>query len=210
MGGSRQLHPFELHRPAISAPINFTPRSPYEHSFTTADTLPDTKSPQAYLVHAPYNASGKLGQYTGADSYVLPEIRSTSPIGNIHEFETAGFIPDDSDTYSMSTTTDGESTLAPSSTCFDHSPGSRAGSPKLVFDFDALPLKTLDSTTGPRALQAARGHGVKAVVCGVFGPLTSIRSPVVSRAQWEVVIRSSMIAVVLAVIVTGIFVAIPI
>ncbi|KAG8680557.1 hypothetical protein FRC09_018148, partial [Ceratobasidium sp. 395] len=201
MGGCRQMHPFELHRPPISAPLPYTPHSPYQHSFTTADTLPTIKSPlpcvypptpstasfdpPGIVIHGPYNDTS--GNSTSRDTrqvepYALPEIRPSSPICDVFDFETAGFVPSqDLDTSSMHTRTDVESTALPIPTpdlsvVNPHS--RRSSTPKLVFDFDSLPAKVLNPTSGSRTLQAARGPGIKGMIVAVFSPLTRIKSPV--------------------------------
>ncbi|KAG8781808.1 hypothetical protein FRC12_021497 [Ceratobasidium sp. 428] len=234
LGGSRQMHPFELHRPPISAPLPYSPHSPYQHSFTTADTLPTIKSPlpcvyppnpstasfdpPGIVIHGPYTDT--TGSSTPRDTrhvepYALPEIRPSSPICDVFEFETAGFIPSqDLDTPSMHTRTDVESTVLSTLTSPDLSAASphsrRSSTPKLGFDFDSLPAKVLDPTSGPRTLRAARGRGIKGMAVAVFSPLTRIESPVVSRAQWEVVVRSAVVAMFVTLIITGISVASPV
>ncbi|KAF8749405.1 hypothetical protein RHS01_10063 [Rhizoctonia solani] len=202
MGGSRQLHPFELVRPAISAPVPREPQSPYQASFTTIDTSHDVKGqplgssfvqyPNA--VHSPQQARAHVDLSSRPDVYVLPRIRPGTPImESAFEFETAGFIPsqDDDDTATMS----------------DHASTYRH---QVQFDFDALPSKTLNSTSGPPTLEAARGNGIKRMLTKVAGPVTRVSSPVISRAQWEVVIRSMVVAALFALIVSGILVAVPI
>lgn len=228
MGGSRQLYPFELARPPISAPITRTANSPYQCSFTTAETLHDVKSPQPCLyppspstatlsppgliVHGPYAADGRAAESGQADAYILPPVRPVSPLAADFEFETAGFIPaHDPDTASIYTSTDAESTLAPLSTIHGSEPGTArsSGSTKVFFDFDSLPAKTLDANSGPPTLRAAQGPGAKGLLGAVFGPLTQIRSPVVSRAQWEVVVRSMAVSALVALIVVAVLVAVP-
>ncbi|KAF8671869.1 hypothetical protein RHS04_08046 [Rhizoctonia solani] len=221
MGGSRQLHPFELVRPAISAPVPREPQSPYQASFTTIDTSHDVKGqplgssfvqyPNA--VHSPQQARAHVDLSSRPDVYVLPRIRPGTPImESAFEFETAGFIPsqDDDDTATMSdhASTYVESTIAPSASA--QTAGARSSVTKFNFDFDALPSKTLNSTSGPPTLEAARGNGIKRMLTKVAGPVTRVSSPVISRAQWEVVIRSMVVAALFALIVSGILVAVPI
>ncbi|KAH7313225.1 hypothetical protein B0J17DRAFT_724541 [Rhizoctonia solani] len=224
MGGSRQLHPFELIRPSISEPIPQGPQSPSQASFTTLDTVDDAKvqpissgatsfvqyptrthNPQSARALAPVNLDSR------SDIYVLPRIRPATPImGTDFRFETAGFIPSQED--DIATISDAstyvESTMAPSTSA--PSGGGRSSATQFTFDFDTLPNKTLNSTSGPLTLGAAHGKGVKGLFTKIFGPVTSVRSPVISRAQWEVVIRSMAVAALVALIVSGVFVAVPI
>ncbi|QRV99689.1 transmembrane protein [Ceratobasidium sp. AG-Ba] len=231
MGGSRQLYPFELHRPPISAPMSSVTDSLYEPSFVTTEASAEVKLPAPSL-YSPTpstasfeppglvahgftdeNADSTLKGQSASQSYVLPEIKMTNLACDIFEFETAGFIPArDLDTTSLCTQTDLESAIAASSTTASSTLSTtspRNSSPKLIFDFDSLPAKTLDSKTGPSALRAARGHGIKGILSAVFAPLTHIESPVVSRAQWEVLMRSSVLAFFIALIITSILVAVP-
>jgi hypothetical protein len=43
-----------------------------------------------------------------------------------------------------------------------------------------------------------------------FGPLTKVLSPVVSRAQWEIVVRSAFVALFVALIIVGSLLAVPV
>jgi hypothetical protein len=42
-----------------------------------------------------------------------------------------------------------------------------------------------------------------------FGPLTRILNPIVSRAQWEIVVRSASVAMLLSLTIVGSLLAIP-
>ncbi|CAE6498149.1 unnamed protein product [Rhizoctonia solani] len=225
MGGSRQLHPFELVRPTISEPIRREPQSSYRASLTTLDTTHDSKIPPTYssaasfvqypsAAHTPHRARSHdaVDLSSRPDIYVLPRIRPTTPIMDPEfEFETSGFIPsqeDDAMTVSDQASTYIESIAAPSTTV--QSAGARSSATKFTFDFDTLPAKTLNATSGPPTLEAAHGKGMKGLLTKVFGPVTRIRSPVISRAQWEVVIRSMAVAAMVALIISSVFVAVPI
>ncbi|CAE6445952.1 unnamed protein product [Rhizoctonia solani] len=223
MGGSRQLHPFELIRPAISTPVQHESRSIYQASLVTLDSTHDAKVPPisssaSSFVQYPSATHALQGMQppdhfsAPPNVYVLPQIRPSTPIMQSRfDFETAAFIPcqedgcttmsDQASTYGESTSAD--STSAPSAT-------TRSSATKLAFDFDALPAKTLTSTTGPPILRAAGGKGIKRLITKAFGPITRVRSPVISRAQWEVAIRSMVVAAMVALIVSGVLVAAPI
>jgi hypothetical protein len=43
-----------------------------------------------------------------------------------------------------------------------------------------------------------------------FGPLTKVLSPVISRAQWEIVVRSAFVALFLSLIIVGSLLAVPV
>lgn len=43
-----------------------------------------------------------------------------------------------------------------------------------------------------------------------FGPVTKVLSPVISRAQWEIVVRSAAVAAVLSVVIVGALLAVPV
>lgn len=223
MGGSRQLYPFELTRPPISAPL---PHSPYESSFAISETPYDLKSPRlcvhppststttlsplGLVVHGPYDE--RYAEKISGETYTLPPIRPVSPLGEVFEFETAGFIPAyDHDAASTFSGTDAEYTLAFSTMNGSERSASRfSGGTKFFFDFDSLPTKTLNPTSGPPTLRAAQVTGAAGLLGAVFGQLTQIRSPVVSRAQWEVVVRSMAISALVALIVVAVLVAAPI
>ncbi|CAE6469997.1 unnamed protein product [Rhizoctonia solani] len=223
MGGSRQLHPFELIRPDISAPVRHESQSPYQASLVTLDSTHDAKVPPmsssaSSFVQYPsatdaLQATRPPGNFSAPPNvYVLPQIRPSTPIMQLRfEFETAAFIPsqeDDCAATSDQASTYGESTIADSTSA--PSAATRSSTTKLVFDFDALPTKTLTSTTGPPVLRAAGGKGIKRLITRTFGPVTRVRNPVISRAQWEVAIRSMVVAATFALTVSGVLVAAPI
>ena len=80
------------------------------------------------------------------------------------------------------------------------------------FDFDALPLppgmtlppweETLRSGQPPQA-QAGRQRGVGAAERRIFAPLTNVLSPLVTRTQWIIIVRSALIGLLLACAVGG-------
>jgi len=51
-------------------------------------------------------------------------------------------------------------------------------------------------------------HRVRGVPA--FGPLTRVLSPVVSRAQWEIVVRSAIVGMLMSLIIVGSFLGIPV
>ena len=113
---------------------------------------------------------------------------------------------------SMYSSADVESTLAPLSIVegSETSASKFSGATKFFFDFDSLPAKTLDATSGPSTLRSVRCSGATGLLGAVFGPLTEIRSPVVSRAQWEVVVRSTVISALVSLVLVAVLIAIPV
>jgi len=78
------------------------------------------------------------------------------------------------------------------------------------FDFDALPTSSPTSGQGhweTRSGEAKKGPDAKGIP--TFGPLTRVLSPIVTRAQWEIVVRSAMMAIVVALVLGAICLAVP-
>lgn len=235
LGGSRQLYPFELVRPPISAPIYQQPA--YAASFSSVKVSGDVKSPQqsakpslrsmssitqlsGVVVHGPYKHDGKTPanlESSTPEEYALPQIPAITPLTQEFGFETAGFIPSRDSCEELTIgghSTYPDSSVGASSTRYEanlesgHHRG-LSSTAKLAFDFDTLPIKKLDSNSGPPALEATYGGGAKGYFVKVFAPMTEVRSPVISRAQWEVVIRSGALAGFLTFIITAVLVAVP-
>jgi len=78
-----------------------------------------------------------------------------------------------------------------------------SGPPATMFDFDALPSPL--SQLGPEALAGK----AKREKTPMFGPLTKVLSPEITRAQWEIVIRSAILGVFVAIILGAICIAVP-
>jgi hypothetical protein len=115
-------------------------------------------------------------------------------------FETAPFIPTWDEKYKDNSATS-FITMADSVTLADsvQSPRSDTAS-TFSFDFDSLPGKHV-----PSKVAAQRSK-----VREIFSPLTKVHSPVVSRAQWHIVVRSASWAMLFALVVTGAALAIPV
>lgn len=258
-GGGRQLRPFELARPSISAPLqvqnperrisikleaNANPYAASAHSLAESDMkdhdgymiegkdsipMSPTKPTATLSPRSPHrptpltlipHKSDSLGYREPAspqkvyvydastDAFNPREIGGpyssdleaghypSSPTSTI--FETAGFIPawdpQNKDGASFITMAD-SATLAESV----QSPRSDTAS-TFSFDFDALPSKhTLTKVKAKRSKMRE-----------IFSPLTRVHSPVVSRAQWHIVVRSASWAMLFALAVTGACLAIPV
>ncbi|KAG8732550.1 hypothetical protein FRC11_012652 [Ceratobasidium sp. 423] len=255
-GGGRQLRPFELARPSISAPLQVhngerrisvkleaNPYAASAHSLAESETKDDytiegkdailmspTKPVPATLSRdsrrpAPLNLSAlkkedsmnreptspqKVYVYdastqafnereVGGGLYMdLESGYPSSPTSTL--FETAPFIPI-WDGYNKESSGASFITMADTATLADTvmSPGADTAS-TFSFDFDALPSKH-----GQTRVQAKRSK-----MREIFSPLTKIHSPVVSRAQWHIVMRSASWAMLFALVVTGAALAIPV
>jgi hypothetical protein len=77
------------------------------------------------------------------------------------------------------------------------------------FDFDSLPTGSPETANAWDA--QPRSHNEKTELGGIptFGPLTRVLSPIVTRAQWEVVVRSALMAIVVALILGAVCLAVP-
>ena len=100
----------------------------------------------------------------------------------------------------------------------EYKPEADADAAPYRFDFDALPLPAgMTLPPWPQTLRAphppsiaARRVGMMGMGMGrglaerrLFAPLTKVLSPLVSRAQWVIIVRSALIALVLACTVGG-------
>ncbi|KAJ1306251.1 hypothetical protein OPQ81_010955 [Rhizoctonia solani] len=256
-GGGRQLRPFELARPSISAPLQVhngerrisvkleaNPYAASAHSLAESEAKDDyavegkesipmspakppaaTLSPRDSHRPAPLNlvalkkddsltrepaSPQKVYVYdANTEGFNAREIGGTygmdleggypsSPTSTL--FETAPFIPIwdgyNKDGYAASFIT-----AADSATLADtiQSPHPDTAS-TFSFDFDSLPSKH-----APARVQAKRSK-----MREIFSPLTRIHSPVISRAQWHIVMRSASWAMLFALVVTGAALAIPV
>ncbi|KAB5588535.1 hypothetical protein CTheo_8027 [Ceratobasidium theobromae] len=257
-GGGRQLRPFELARPCISAPlqvhnperrisIKLETNNPYaasSHSLAESEhkddyvvegkdsipmsptkPIPASLSPRDSRRPAPLNLSAiKEDNYSREPAsphkvYVYDastEGFNPREVGNQYStdlesgpypasptstlFETAPFIPV-WDGYNKHSSGASFITMADTATLADtiHSPRADTAS-TFSFDFDALPSKHT-----PVRVQAKRSK-----MREIFAPLTRVHSPVVSRAQWHIVMRSASWAMLFALVVTGAALAIPV
>ncbi|CAE6384010.1 unnamed protein product [Rhizoctonia solani] len=256
-GGGRQLRPFELARPSISAPMQVqngerrisikleaNPYAASAHSLAESEAkddytiegkdsipmspakpVPATLSPRDSRRPAPLNLSAlkkddsmprepaspqKVYVYDAStEAFEAREIGGpymtdlesgypSSPTSTL--FETAPFIPI-WDGYNKHNSAASFITAADSATLADtlHSPRADTAS-TFSFDFETLPGKHSQTR-----VQAKRSK-----MREIFSPLTRIHSPVVSRAQWHIVMRSASWAMLFALVVTGAALAIPV
>ncbi|KDQ16336.1 hypothetical protein BOTBODRAFT_64934 [Botryobasidium botryosum FD-172 SS1] len=85
----------------------------------------------------------------------------------------------------------------------DTSPSTHSVGPATLFDFDTLPSPL--SQLGPEALAGK----AKREKTPMFGPLTRVLSPEITRAQWEIVIRSAILGVFVAIALGAVCIAVP-
>ncbi|KAG8709803.1 hypothetical protein FRC11_005199 [Ceratobasidium sp. 423] len=79
------------------------------------------------------------------------------------------------------------------------------------FDFDALPASTSNPAANPDQWESTLPVRPEQKFGSIptFGPLTRVLSPIITRAQWVIVVRSAIIAVVVAAILGAICLAVP-
>lgn len=203
-GDARQLYPYELARPKLpctipvmeplSLPMPVTTAGggggkPWDGSVSGSSYIDEKAMPMSPMstavAHTPELGGGETVRHSGSGS------AETVP-------ETAGFIP----TYEPSIS--GQSHAASTS---GGSSSMGSGSP-YKFDFDALPgpsasfRKSKDWTLEDEKSSTFRERTV-------FASLTKVFSPIVSRAQWEIIVRSSLLGVLVALVLGGICFAVP-
>jgi hypothetical protein len=66
------------------------------------------------------------------------------------------------------------------------------------------------ATKPPVARQTIENQHYRVRRVPAFGPVTRVLSPVVSRAQWEIVVRSALVAMILSLSIVGCLLAIPV
>ncbi|CAE6478006.1 hypothetical protein ACGC1H_002718 [Rhizoctonia solani] len=209
-GDARQLYPYELARPKITAPID-------KHQATMLSS-PKLKS---------HNSSEKSGDPVNQMHVDLEQ-------GHMGSCSSASTIGKQSRHFSASSMehgvhhTRGESceltvmaspqtaTLSPMSAHnLMQQPSAGTGtvmSPqRWSFDFDALPGPTHNPGANPDQWGSTLpvGPEEKFGAIPTFGPLTKVLSPIVTRAQWEIVVRSAVMALIVSVILGAICLAVP-
>ncbi|KAG8983507.1 hypothetical protein FRB90_005940 [Tulasnella sp. 427] len=212
-GDARQLYPYELCRPTLPAiqplapltlPLPATAKSDAastagsRSSFDATNIAKagsispwsDDKSIPMSPIHG-QSESTAVQSSMGAHSLTQ---RASRSFDDDYLPETAGFIPP---SYY-------EPSITATSTNAHSSNGSSSASP-YKFDFDTLPQPSprrsqdLDDKHWSRFLRER----------GVFASMTKVFSPVVTRAQWDIVMRSAILGVLVALILGGVCIAIP-
>lgn len=83
----------------------------------------------------------------------------------------------------------------------------------LLFDFDSLSPRISSmpphSASSKQAMPPTSPYSSPKILSPVFGALTRVKSPVVVRAQWEIVVRGAAWSALIATILMGVVLAIP-
>lgn len=203
-GDARQLYPFELCRPTLPAIQPLAPLSlplPATAKSDAASTNDDSRS--SYDVAKTGSVSPWGDDKAIPMSPINGQVESTVNHSNTYRGspsfdnlpETAGFIR--STYYEPSITA--TSTNAHTSTA-----GGSSSAAPYKFDFDSLPQ------TNAKRQDSDNKHWSRFLPKrGVFTSLTKVFSPVVTRAQWDIVMRSAILGVLVALVLGGICIAIP-
>ncbi|KDN48770.1 hypothetical protein RSAG8_02757, partial [Rhizoctonia solani AG-8 WAC10335] len=211
-GDARQLYPYELARPKITSPI-CKPKatmlsSPEAKSHNNSEKSGDPANQVQRNVDL---EQGHMGSCSSA-STVGKQSRhySASSVGH-GDHRTRGrscelTVMASPQTAALSPTSAYNLMQQPSA-----GSGTAASPQRWSFDFDALP----GSTPNPEANPDQWGSTLpiradeKFGAIPTFGSLTKVLSPIVTRAQWEIVVRSAIMAVVVAGILGAVCLAIP-
>ncbi|KAJ1307738.1 hypothetical protein OPQ81_001825 [Rhizoctonia solani] len=211
-GDARQLYPYELARPKITSPIAKPQRAQISCLEAKPQNNPEKLGGPANQVHLHVDLEqGHIGSCSSA-STVGKQSRyySVSSVGH-----------GDNRTRDQSCeltviTSPQPVALSPTSAhnLIQH-PNAEAGttmSPEpWSFDFDALPASTSNPMANPdqwgSTLPTRTDEKFQPIP--TFGPLTKVLSPVITHAQWVIVVRSAIMALVISAILGAICLAIP-
>ncbi|QRW18135.1 hypothetical protein RhiXN_03059 [Rhizoctonia solani] len=208
-GDSRQLYPYELARPKITAPIS----KPQPASISYSEDKPRNdieKSGGAtnQVLHVDLE-QGHMGSYSSASTLGKHSRHySTSSMGH-GDHQTRGQACE------LTAMASPQTVASPASVNnLIQQPNAAAGlaaPQRWSFDFDALPSPGPNASADPNqwgsALPTRSDRNFGSIP--TFGPLTKVLSPIVTRAQWEIVVRSAIMGVVVAAILGAICLAIP-
>ncbi|KAG8937907.1 hypothetical protein FRC00_010622 [Tulasnella sp. 408] len=205
-GDARQLYPYELCRPMLPAIQPLAPLTLPLPATAKSDVASTSESRSSYDAGNTAK-SGSLSPWGEDKSIPMSPINGQAESTAVHSStgaksrdsrssdylpETAGFIPPSY--YEPSIT--GTSTNA-------HSSNGSSSAP-YKFDFDTLPQPS------PKRSDEDDKHWSRFLrERGVFASLTKVFSPVVTRAQWDIVMRSALLGVLVALVLGGICIAIP-
>ncbi|CAE6530492.1 unnamed protein product [Rhizoctonia solani] len=208
-GDARQLYPYELARPKITPPISKPQAAKISSPDAKAHNLEKFGDP-ANQLHVDLE-QGHMGSCSSA-STVGKQSRyySASSIGHGDHHTRRQCceltVMASPQTVALSPTSAHNLIQQPSAGM-----GTVMSPQRWSFDFDALPASEPNPSANPdqwgSKLPARPDERFGPVP--TFGPLTKVLSPVVTRAQWEIVVRSAIMAVVVAAILGAICLAIP-
>ncbi|CAE7084219.1 unnamed protein product [Rhizoctonia solani] len=208
--------PYPIHGPSMEGvPSPLTPADIYISS-------PFPESPvgaPSGLISPPHAHHARNISTSGASVVSIPTIPPYSPAAS-SPFDTAPFIapwdpnlrnPDQiQDSKSGSWKGGTQATIPPPTFNFDDLPGRHR----------VIPPQRSTSLNVPQAIKPIGSPVRRMIICfparhrrtkstPLIAPLTRIWSPVITRAQWEIVMRSAAFGLVFAAIITGTVLAVP-
>ncbi|CAE7191528.1 unnamed protein product [Rhizoctonia solani] len=212
-GDARQLYPYELARPKITPLIG----EPRETMLSSPEAKPHNNSEKSgdpadhVQLHVDLE-QGHMGSYSSASTIGKYYSASSVERGDHTRGQSCELTVTGSPQMGSPQTTTQSPTSAHN---LMQQPSTRTGtvtSPqRWSFDFDALPRSTPNAEANPdqwgSTLPVRPGEKLGGIP--TFGPLTKVLSPIVTRAQWEIVVRSAIMAVAVAAILGAICLAVP-
>jgi hypothetical protein len=214
-GDARQLYPYELARPKITSPI-CKPQGPSvsAEDDKSACNASDKSRPvsDAHL----YVDLEKGGNSNGNGMVQSPSCASTSTVDHKpvpNSLSAASTVPglerhgENCELSPMSSPGQSQGVSQPHSVSPDLSGAGSAH--RWSFDFDTLPTGSPATTGHWDTRPQSQGEKTEQGAIPTFGPLTRVLSPIITRAQWEIVVRSALMAIVVALILGAVCLAVP-
>lgn len=209
-GDARQLYPYELARPKITNPIS----KPQVVTITSPD--PEKSGDLADQSHLYVDLEqGNMGSCSSASTFGKQSRQHVISVASSTLDRDSRARPQSTE---LAVMTSSQAMTPPTSAqgLVQAPPIEDAGlsAHRWSFDFDALPPPASNAPVGTnlQTWDAPGQQGVKTQsfnAVPTFGSLTKVLSPIVTRAQWEIVIRSAIMGVFVAVILGAICLAIP-
>ncbi|KAG8999662.1 hypothetical protein FRB94_006004 [Tulasnella sp. JGI-2019a] len=206
-GDARQLYPYELQTPLLppvqtTEPMGLLPLPVTARGSNDGHSNNVTNGVATDSQSEVNDGKIRVSNRYSADDQAMPMSPSTivynEKDGIPQEWEvTAGFIPPAAYTPSITS----------SNTYSDNSNSNRGSSGALHFDFDSLPPPATPRRSSEGTDRSS--FNMKFPTRGVFCTMTKVLSPIVSRAQWEIVIRSAIMGVFVAIIFSAIMYVLP-
>ncbi|KAG8679956.1 hypothetical protein FRC09_018597 [Ceratobasidium sp. 395] len=211
-GDARQLYPYELARPKITSPISKSNSGPTVSGAQDDAGSEKSRPPSDAHLYVDLEQGHGLGSTSTFEHKPVP--RSLSAASSVPGVErNSGGENWELVAAAASPSRPAPLHLDPSQS--RQTQGNATSSPAAwSFDFDALPT---GSSASGRSWETNASAGsekrasTRSSSAGIptFGPLTPVLSPVVSRAQWEVVVRSAVLGLIVAAILGAICLAVP-
>lgn len=205
-GDARQLYPWELVRPSISSPIELNrqaSRTSIPYVIDIKEGPDTTEGPQKKLRSYPSLAELGYDQWK-EDAETPHRSRASSDATRNLNHDGGG------EYYSPNSAVPLTKQISPTSPTATHP------DPAVAFDFDSLPLppgmafpEWMSSTGAPSETSKKSKWSWAISERTMFAPLTKVFDPVVTRAQWQIVIRSCVLAIPISAGLAGISMSIP-